>query len=53
MSLFGSRRDTLLVKSINRELVHNIIEQQVGYYKPKLDETNINVLFKEITKTGK
>lgn len=43
MSLYGGIRDINLIKSLNREIIHNIIEQQVGYYKPKLDETNVNL----------
>lgn len=43
MALFGFNRDTLLVKSLNRELVNNIIEQQVGYYKPKIDQIKVNL----------
>ena len=43
MSLYGSNRDINLFKSINRELIHDIIEQKVGYYKPKIEENKINL----------
>ena len=39
MSLFGEARDISLFRHINRELINNIIEQQVGYYKIVLDRT--------------
>lgn len=51
MALFGNIRDTNLVKSINRELVHKIIEQQVGYYKPKIDEIKTNLYGEAMNKT--
>lgn len=43
MSLFGTARDASLVRHIGRELVNNIIEQQVGYYKINLSETTTNM----------
>lgn len=43
MSLFGEARDISLFRHINRELINNIIEQQVGYYKIVLDRTNSNM----------
>lgn len=51
MSLYGSRRDVNLVKSLNRELLHNIIEQSVGFYKPKIDETKVNLYGEASEKT--
>lgn len=50
MSLYGSRRDVLLMKSINRELIHDVIEQQIGYYKPKIDQTNTNIYGESLNK---
>lgn len=50
MPLYGSRRDVWLMKSINREMIHDVIEQQVGYYKPKLDETKINTYGEALNK---
>lgn len=43
MSLFGTSRDASLIRHIGRELINNIIEQQVGYYKINLDETTTNM----------
>ena len=43
MSLFGTARDASLVRHINRELINNIIEQQVGYYKIDLTRTQQNM----------
>lgn len=43
MALFGGRRDVLLVNSINRELLGDIITQQVGYYKISLGTTTVNM----------
>jgi hypothetical protein len=43
MSLFGTSRDTSLIRHLNRELINNIIEQQVGYYKIVLDKTTTNM----------
>jgi hypothetical protein len=43
MALYGSSRDVSFFHVINRELIHNIIEQNIGYYQISLDETSINV----------
>jgi len=43
MSLWGDQRDISLIRHINRELLNNIIEQKVGYYKIILDKTTSNV----------
>jgi hypothetical protein len=43
MSLFGTTRDISLFRHINRELINNVIEQQVGYYKINLDKTENNI----------
>ena len=39
MALFGRQRDINFVIGVNRELLDNIIEQQVDYYKPYLQDT--------------
>lgn len=43
MSLYGGSRDVSLIRHINRELINNIIEQQIGYYKLSLDKTISNI----------
>jgi len=43
MALFGSSRDISTFKGISRELLENIISQQIGYYKYMLEESTINV----------
>ena len=43
MALFGRRRDVLLINSINRELLPDIITQQVGYYKVTLGASATNM----------
>lgn len=43
MALYGSDRDASLVRHINRELLHNIISQEVAFYKYSLAETESNI----------
>ena len=43
MALFGRSRDILLINSINRELLPDIITQQVGYYKVSLGASTTNM----------
>lgn len=43
MSLFGENRDISLFRHLNRELLNNIIEQKIGYYKVILDRTVPNL----------
>lgn len=43
MAMYGENRDTNLFASLNEELLHDIIEQKVGYYKIDLDSSNINI----------
>ena len=43
MSIFGSQRDFGLIKKMNRALLRDIIEQEIGYYKISLNETQANI----------
>ena len=51
MPLYGKIRDINLFKSMNNELIHKIIEQQIGYYKPKLNESSTNIFGESLSKT--
>ena len=51
MALYGRNKDVLLFQGLNTELLHKIIEQQVGYYKPKLDDTPSNIYGEAQNKT--
>lgn len=48
--LFGSNRDFNLLVNINRELLKDIIEQEVGYYKLSLDDTQANIYGESLEK---
>jgi hypothetical protein len=50
MPLYGGNRDIGFFKGLNKELLHKIIEQQVGYYKPKLEESTTNVYGEALNK---
>jgi len=43
MALFGSVRDVSALRYINRELMGNVITQQVAYYKYNLGQTRVNM----------
>ena len=43
MALFGGSRDISLFKYINKELINDIIQTEVGYYKFALEQTTSNV----------
>jgi hypothetical protein len=43
MALFGSARDASLVRSVNRELINNYIDTEVGFYKLNTEVTKTNI----------
>ena len=43
MALFGGSRDVSLFKNISKELINDIIQTEVAYYKFALEQTNVNV----------
>ena len=48
--LFGSDRDFNLLTKINRELLKDIVEQEVLYYKLSLEDTEINIYGESLSK---
>ena len=43
MPLFGGARDISLIRSMNRELINDIIQTEVAYYKLALHQTTSNI----------
>ena len=43
MALFGGSRDISLFNTLSKELINNIIQTEVGYYKFALERTTSNV----------
>ena len=43
MALFGGSRDVSLFHNLNKELINDIIQTEVAYYKFALEQTSINV----------
>ena len=43
MALFGGQRDMSLFRNLNKELINDIIDTEVYYYKIILDETKVNM----------
>ena len=49
--LFGSNRDFDLLVNINRELIKDIIEQEILYHKLSLEDTDINLYGESLQKS--
>ena len=49
--LFGSKRDFDLLVHINRELLKDVVEQEICYYKLSLDDTQANIYGEALKKT--
>jgi hypothetical protein len=49
--LFGSNRDFNLLVNINRELLQDIVEQEVLYHKLSLEDLDINLYGESLEKT--
>lgn len=49
--LFGSKRDFDLFVSVNRELIKDIIEQEILYYKLSIADTSVNIYGEALQKT--
>jgi hypothetical protein len=43
MPLFGGARDVSLFKTMNRELINDIIQTEIAYYKLALNQTISNI----------
>jgi len=50
LSLYGRRNDISLFRSINREIIHDIIDIKVDLYKIILDETEDNLYGESLNK---
>lgn len=50
MALFGTTRDVTMFKGVATELVHDVITQQIGYYKVILPNTQPNVYGEALVK---
>jgi hypothetical protein len=51
MALFTGHRDFSLVKHFNRELINDIIQQEVGFYKFNINEINENIYGESLIKS--
>ena len=49
--LFGSNRDFDLLVNINRELLHDIVEQEVLYHKLSIEDSSINLYGESLEKS--
>ena len=48
---FGSSRDIDLMINIGRELLHDIIEQEILYHKISLEDTDVNLYGESLSKS--
>ena len=51
MSLFGSKKDFGLLTRMNCELLQDIIEQEIAFYKLSINETHANIYGESSEKT--
>jgi|TARA_B110000967_G_C18871477_1_gene555701 hypothetical protein len=49
--LFGSNRDFDLLVNINRELLHDIVEQEVLYHKLSIEDSSMNLYGESLQKS--
>ena len=49
--LFGSNRDFDLLVNINRELIKDIVEQEILYHKLSLEDTDVNLYGESLQKS--
>ena len=50
MGMFGSIRDVATMKIFTKEIIEDVVSQEIGYYKIKLGDTEPNVYGEAITK---
>ena len=43
MALFGKKRDISLFHNLNKELINDLIQTEIAYYKFALEQTTVNV----------
>jgi hypothetical protein len=51
MALFGGQRDASLIRSLNKELIHRLIDTEVLFYKLNLLATSTNIYDETTSKT--
>lgn len=50
MAIFGGSRDVDTFKIMSKELINDIISQQIGYYKVVLNDTPVNIYGESLSK---
>ena len=48
---FGSDRDISLMVNIGRELLHDVVEQEILYHKLSLEDTDVNLYGESLSKS--